>query len=112
MNEMIDAQGRRADPPALGALSFEVCSDEAGVVTAIDNLQIATIARLAGAPKVAGAGIDLLRKLGDPVAAGQVLYRVYADYPADLSFARRLCDRASGYSVGDAQAIPRPFVEF
>ncbi|MCL4747133.1 MAG: thymidine phosphorylase family protein [Burkholderiaceae bacterium] len=112
MNEMIDAQGRRADPPALGALSFDVRSEQAGVVNAIDNLQIATIARLAGAPKVAGAGIDLLRKLGDPVAAGDALYRVYAGFPADLSFARRLCDRASGYSVGDAQAIPRPFVEF
>jgi thymidine phosphorylase len=112
MNEIIDAQGRRTDTPALGALSFEIKAAQSGVVTAIDNLQIATIARLAGAPKVLGAGIDLQRKLGDAVAPGDVMYRVYAGFPADLAFARRLCERASGYSIGDAQAVPRPFVEF
>ena len=111
MNEIIDAQGRRREAPALGALSFEIAADRAGAVTAIDNLQIATIARLAGAPKVPGAGIDLLRKLGDEVRAGEALYRVYASFPADLAFARRLCERSTGYAVGDAQAVPRPFVE-
>ena len=59
-----------------------------------------------------GAGIDLLRKLGDEVVEGDVLYRVYAGYPADLAFAQAPRERATGYAVGDAQAVPRPFVEF
>ena len=46
------------------------------MVAGIDNQQIARIARLAGAPKVQGAGVDLLCKLGDAVVSGQPLYRV------------------------------------
>lgn len=115
MDALIRAQGARPfDPnaPAVGALSFEVAAPADGVVTAIDNLQIARIARLAGAPKVAGAGLDLFRKLGEPVRTGEPLYRVYAAYPADLAFARQASERASGFGIGEADALPHVFVEF
>ena len=115
MNAIIEAQGSRSfDPnaPRLGALSFEVRADASGVVAGIDNVQIARIARLAGAPKVPGAGLDLLRKLGHAVAAGDLLYRVHADFPADLEFARQACERASGFTIGGADAQPHVFVEF
>lgn len=115
MNAIIAAQGSRAfDPeaPALGALSFEVRAPVAGFVVGIDNLQIARIARLAGAPKVPGAGLDLLRKLGQPVAAGELLYRVHAGFPADQEFARQASERASGFTIGQADAMPHVFVEF
>jgi len=46
------------------------------------------------------------------VAAGEPLYRVYAEFPADLAFAQQSAVRASGYSVGDAGALPHVFVEF
>ena len=87
----------------LGALTFEVCAPAAGVVTGIDNLQVARIARLAGAPKVTGAGVDLFHKLGDAVAAGDVLYRVHASYQSDLDFARQACARFNGYTMGKAE---------
>ncbi|MCY1559773.1 putative thymidine phosphorylase [compost metagenome] len=93
-------------------LTLDVLAPEAGLVAGIDNLQIAHIARLAGAPKVQGAGVDLLCKLGDTVAAGDVLYRVYASYAADLEFARQASVRASGYSIGSAEQLPHVFVEF
>lgn len=115
MRAIIQAQGAHAfdhHHPPLGALTFDITAPEAGVVVGIDNLQIAQIARLAGAPKVKGAGVDLLRKLGDRVAAGDVLYRVYANYPADLEFARQACARASGYILGQADQVPHVFVEF
>ena len=83
-----------------------------GLVAGIDNQQLARIARLAGAPKVQGAGVDLLRKLGDPVQKGEPLYRVHADYPADLDFARQASARASGYTIGGADEMPHLFVEF
>ena len=102
MEAIIDAQGRRATPPALGALTHEVTAERDGEVGAIDNLRLARIARLAGAPQVAGAGVDLLRKVGDPVAAGQVLYRIHASYPADLGFARDQAARDSGYLLAAA----------
>jgi thymidine phosphorylase len=97
MEAIIDAQGRRAELPVLGELTHVVQAERDGKVGAIDNLRLARIARLAGAPQVSGAGVDLLRKVGDPVAGGQALYRIHARYPADLDFARDLAVRDSGY---------------
>lgn len=115
MQAIIAAQGGRGfdhNAPALAPLSFEVSAARAGVVTDIDNVQLARIARLAGAPKVQGAGVDLLRKLGEPVAAGEPLYRVYAAYPADLEFAHQSSQHASGFAIGSAAEVPQLFVEF
>ncbi|ACB34762.1 thymidine phosphorylase [Leptothrix cholodnii SP-6] len=105
MNALIDAQGRRLQPPALGEMTHEVIAPADGAVSAIDNLQLARIARLAGAPQVIGAGVDLLRKQGDAVQAGQPLYRIHACYAADLGFSRDLAARDSGYTVA---ATTRP----
>ena len=54
---------------------------------------------------IANPGKDLFKKLGDPVTQGEPLYRVYAQYPADLVFARRSCERATGYRIGVASDI-------
>jgi thymidine phosphorylase len=81
-------------------------------VTGIDNLQIARIARLAGAPKVISAGVDLFRKLGDNVVAGDVLYRIHAEYQSDLEFSRQACATLTGFTIGQASDLPHVFVEF
>ena len=115
MNAIIAAQGSRGfdhNHPELGSLTFEVLASAAGVVTGIDNLQIARVARLAGAPKVKNAGVDLLRKLGDTVATGDVLYRVHAEFHTDLAFARQLSSKFNGYAIGRAEDLPHVFVEF
>ena len=100
MNAIIDAQGRRAEPLLPGPLTHEVLAAADGVVTSIDNLRLARIARLAGAPQMPGAGADLLKKMGDPVRRGEPLYRVHAGIEAELNFARRLADADSGYRIG------------
>ena len=112
LQAIMQAQGSKAfdyrNPP-LAPLCHEVCAEVDGTLLAIDNLQLARIARLAGAPKVQGAGVDLLHKIGARVTAGTPLYRVYAAYPADLTFARQACARSSGMTVGDAaQLTPLP----
>jgi thymidine phosphorylase len=115
MNAIITAQGAKTfdyHNPPLGLLTFEVFATEPGVVIGIDNLQVARIARLAGAPKVAGAGVDLFRKLGETVAPGDVLYRVHASFQSDLGFARQACAKSTGYTVGETSAVPHVFVEF
>ncbi len=115
MNDIIRAQGAHPfdhNQLALGPLSFDVRAERAGVVCGIDNLQMARIARFAGAPKVRQAGVDLARKLGETVAVGDLLYRVYAQYPSDLQFARQACDKSAGYSIGSASDVPHAFVEF
>jgi thymidine phosphorylase len=115
MNAIMAAQGQQTfdhNHPQLGELTFDICATESGVVTGIDNLQIARMARLAGAPKVVGAGVDLFRKLGDAVSSGDVLYRVHASYASDLEFARQACDKSTGYTVGQAADLHHVFVEF
>lgn len=115
MNAIIKAQGARPfnhNQPQLGTLTFEVLAVTSGVVIGIDNLHIARIARLAGAPKVECAGVDLMHKLGDVVRAGDVLYRVHAEFHADLDFARQFSNKLSGYTIGDAKNLPHVFVEF
>jgi thymidine phosphorylase len=81
------------------------------VVCGIDNLQLAHIARFAGAPKVSNAGVDLQIKLGDEVTAGAVLYRVHSMFASDLEFARQACIKSSGYTIGRSEDMPHVFVE-
>jgi thymidine phosphorylase len=115
MNDIIQAQGSKHfdhNQPELGSLSFEVRAPHDGMVISIDNLQLAAIAGRAGAPKVKGAGVDLLCKLGDDVHAGTLLYRVHASYPSDLEFARQACKKNIGYAIGNAADMLHAFVEF
>jgi thymidine phosphorylase len=115
MQDIIEAQGKKHFDPdqlPLSALSFAVCAEQDGMITAIDNLQLAHIARAAGAPKVQGSGVDLLVKLGETVIKGQPLYQVYAAFPVDLEFARAACNKYSGYSIGEHTELAALFVEF
>ena len=112
MEAILEAQGRRVAPPEPGPLVQEVCADRAGTVVAIDNYRMARIARMAGAPMDSGAGVDLLKKLRDPVAPGEALYRVHAHFPADFRFALNLVREDPGYRIGDAAEVPRVVAEF
>ncbi len=109
MNAIVDAQGRRAHPPELGALQAEVCATAEGTIVGVNNLRLARIARLSGAPQVPGAGVDLQVQLGDHVQAGQVLYRIHAQFEADLELARRLAGDGHGYTIGAAELMPHDF---
>ena len=83
---IIKAQGERT-PVEPGRLIKEALASSAGRITRIENLKVAKCAKLAGAPVDAGAGIDLLRKVGDEVKAGEPLYRIHAEEEADLGYA-------------------------
>ena len=99
MERLIDAQGRQPQTLEPGHHVHEVPSPADGTVMAIDCHLVARIARLAGAPMDKGAGIDLLRKVGDRVRRGDVLYRIHAQSPAGLAYARELATTSSGYAV-------------
>jgi thymidine phosphorylase len=115
MEAIIDAQGRRPfdpDRPALAPKTFEITADRDGVVSSIDNLRLSRLARLSGAPKIQGAGVDLLRKVGDAVRRDEPLYRVHAEYSSDLAFAREWAAHGSGYTIGEPGDVPSGFSEF
>lgn len=112
MEHMIDAQGRRKELLLPGSLVKEVCADSPGTVIQIDNLQMARIARQAGAPMDKGAGVDLLKKLGDTVEEGEPLYRVHACFDADFRFAKDLIAKDSGFRLGAPDQLAKTFAEF
>lgn len=113
MRRIIRAQGVQDRKFGLGALSFEVVAEREGAVLGIDNFHLARIARLAGAPMAKGAGVDLLKKLGDGVQTGEPLYRVYAEFASNLGFSRDLTVRASGFVIGEDEPVPgRAFVDY
>lgn len=111
MEAIIEAQGRQLELYEPGELSYEVVAERDGVVTAIDNYLVAKVARLAGAPMDKGAGVDLLKKLGEQVKKGEPLYRVHAEYKSDYRFAHELTDRTTGYSIGEPSEVSKSYME-
>lgn len=99
MQRIVDMQGRNTTSYPLGDLTHDVIAPQDGIVTGIDCYRLARIARLAGAPMDKGAGIALAKKLGEPVEAGQPIYRIHACVPSDFDFAKSLASEDSGYSV-------------
>jgi thymidine phosphorylase len=110
MQDIIDNQGRQSKHCTPGSLTFEVTATEDGVVSGIDNLQLARVASMAGAPLDKGAGVDLFKKLGDPVTQDEPLYRVHAEFRSDFQFACQLCKKDSGYTIGTPDQITHPFI--
>ena len=99
MQAIIVAQGASTVTREVGHLCHTVSAEHDGSVAAIDNQQMARIARLAGAPMDQGAGVDLYRKVGDKVNRGDVLYAIHAEFDADFAFAREAADQSSGFRL-------------
>lgn len=99
MHAIMAAQGPRAEQVAVGRLCNTVTADHDGRITAIDNQQMAHIARLAGAPMDKGAGVDLYKKVGDRVRGGDSLYAVHAEFDADFRFACEAAAQRNGFTV-------------
>ncbi len=101
MTAIIRAQGAATQPAQLGQLCRRIEATHHGRVAAIDNLQMARIARLAGAPMDKGAGVDLYKKVGDTVSRGEPLYAIHAEFPADFDFAVEAATQNDGYTLSD-----------
>ena len=86
-----NAQGGLREPPR-AARRHEMLSTSAGEVVSIDNRRLARVAKLAGAPAAAAAGLEIHIKLGDHVDAGQVLYNIHAETAGDLNYAREFAE--------------------
>lgn len=93
------AQGPPPESAVLGSLRRDVVADRDGVVTAVDCLRVARIARLAGAPIDKGAGVDFFKKIGDPVEKGEPLYRIHSAFEADFSFASKFATEGDGVTL-------------
>ena len=83
---IVEAQGVRELPPAASHRA-PIESQTDGRIRGIDCLEIARVAKRAGAPANAAAGVRLLHVVGDVVSRGEPLYEVHAQSPAQLEFA-------------------------
>ena len=101
MERIIEAQGRNTNSHPLGHLVQEMTAQADGIVAAIDCYRLNRIARLAGAPMDRGAGIDVLKKVGDPIRRGEPLYRIHACMSSDFRFAVDLAEEDDGFAVAD-----------
>ena len=64
-----------------------ISAEKTGIVTAIDNRQLARAAKLAGAPRAQSAGLELFAPIGCKVEAGQPLYTLHAETSGELDYA-------------------------
>jgi thymidine phosphorylase len=87
-------QGAR-DLPAPAPFTAMVAARADGRVRSLDCLRIARVAKLAGAPANAAAGLRVLCRVGDVVARGQPLLEVHARSEAQLDFAVAHAEQAS-----------------
>ena len=102
LQAICEAQGGMRTP-AIAAQQFEVTAPTRGVVTGIDNRQLARTAKLAGAPADAVAGLDLHVRIGTTVEVGQPLFTLHADTPGELAYAQEyLVAHAEIIVVGEA----------
>lgn len=86
MENIIEAQGRR-EPKEAGQLTYEVKAQKSGKIMELDNQKLAKCAKLAGAPEDSGAGIYLLKKVGDFVKEGEPIFIIHAEQEADRGYA-------------------------
>ena len=82
LKEIIKAQQGNPDISSdkikTGKYEIEIKSDRTGKITAVENKQINTIARLLGSPNDKYAGIRLHRRLYEHVKKGEVLFTLYS----------------------------------
>lgn len=81
-----EAQGGFTEPGVAPYLR-PVLANRGGQIHAIDNRRLAKIAKLAGAPASAAAGIDSRVRIGNNIQAGEPLFHVHARSPGELDYA-------------------------
>lgn len=86
MDKIMNAQGRRGEKEP-GPLVKEALSSKSGRIISINGRKVAKCAKLAGAPEDSGAGLYLLKKVGDKVKKGEPLFLIYAEQETDFGYA-------------------------
>jgi pyrimidine-nucleoside phosphorylase len=118
---MIAAQGGDlawfASPQRLHrpAYRYEVKSAAAGFLSAVDCGEVGWAVQRSGAGRtVAGeavaahAGVETHKKLGDPVAAGETIFTVYAEQEARLEPVAEMLSRC--FTLGSEPPAPAPLI--
>lgn len=97
-----EAQGGMRELPTASHVRTVVAA-RAGAVRSIDNRKLARVAKLAGAPRMAVAGLECHIRLGAHVIGGEPLFTVHAATAGELEYALAYVATAGDIiGVGDA----------
>jgi AMP phosphorylase len=95
--EIVAAQGGNADIKSddipVGKYSVDVLAPKSGYVNKVKNRDIVKVARAAGSPRDKGAGLEIHKKVGHKVDAGEKILTLYADNDAKLQQALTLAQK-------------------
>ncbi|MCY1173533.1 putative thymidine phosphorylase [compost metagenome] len=98
-----EAQGGLRQP-GVASLREPILAERSGFVSGIDSRRLARVAKLAGAPDAATAGLELLVRLGDRVERGQPLFTLHAVAPGELTYAKEYLATHPIITLGDEVA--------
>ncbi len=82
-----------------GRESTTVRAKRSGIATRVDNRQLCDLARRAGAPQDARAGLVIHRTVNEPIEDDDPLYTIHAETPSKLAEAKALADRLEAVRV-------------
>ncbi len=85
--------------PQYAIYNKKVLANQSGIVAEIDNRKLAKIAKLAGAPQDASAGVLFESPIGRKVERGQSLFTVYAQSEGELNYALSYLDSVDGNNI-------------
>ena len=105
MQKIIDAQGPSAYRTDLGTLKADILAADDGAVRGIDCLRLNRLARMAGAPIDKGAGIRVLKKIGDRVEKGEPIYRLHAFETSEFELAVGAAKIDAGYQIDGKPSV-------
>lgn len=104
MQKIINAQGPSPSKAELGTHTYDIRAPRGGIVSGIDCFFFNRLARTTGAPIEKGAGIKLFKKIGDEVAARDVLYRIHAVDLSEFDLAVATVEQNTGYTIDGTEA--------
>ena len=90
-----EAQGGMREP-VVGRHSRPVTARHSGTVAAVDNRHLSRVAKLAGAPTAARAGVVYEAPIDAMVSTGQPLFTIYAESRGELEYAFEYACRFPG----------------
>jgi AMP phosphorylase len=92
MKEIIDVQGGnsaiKSDDLVPGHYSYSVKATIKGIVKELDSKNITIIAKILGAPAQKKSGIYLMKKHGEEIQKGDVLFKLYSESKQSLEEAK------------------------
>lgn len=96
-----EAQGGFSEPPT-SSHRHEISASRDAVVTGIDNRRLGRLAKLAGAPRAAAAGLERHIALGQRVRRGDTLLTLHAESVGEIEYALEYFDAQTDLIALDA----------